>query len=356
MNYTNSSNNSLESGNLILCNPGSPDTAFTKAWKTLIYCVIIIVSLFGNTLVLLVVYKKQQMRTTTNFLIVNMAGSDLLIAIFAVPPTIRSIYKGEDLLMAGFMAQVVCKLVTFFQQVSIAVSILSLTAIAFDRFFAVVFPFRQMITFRTTKIIILLTWFVGLGWNAPILYTNRIFPGRDSSQTVCREIWEPLFNSSVAQKNYTIVTFSFFYAGPLLVITILYTAIMIELWAGNSITNVNYEQVQRSNRKVFKMLVTVVIVFALFWLPVYIFQFTFYFERMPCSIPHLVQFLGYFLCHTTSAVNPLIFAIYSENYRNGFKEVLYALVHCQRKQGLFTPASNSVNNVREQKKVKLYTL
>lgn len=358
MNYSNitGQNNTLENDNLISCMNPSPDTGLTKAWKTIIYCVIILVSLVGNTLVILVVYKKRRMRTTTNFLIVNMACSDLLIAIFAMPPTIRSIYAGQDLLVQGILAQLVCKLVTFFQQVSIAVSIFSLAAIAFDRFFAILLPFRQIITAHTTKILISLTWIFGLVLAAPVLYTNRIITKEGSDGGIlCDEIWEPLLDSNKARKDYTFISFGFLYAGPLTIITILYTAIVIELWRGNAVEDrccANHQEIEKSNRKVLKMLVTVVVVFALFWLPVYIFQFMYYVRGNACLVSGLVQFIGYFLCQATSAVNPLIFAIFSENYREGFMECLLNIRHCQGRNLL---RRGSVSG-RQNKSVEIYVL
>lgn len=357
MNYSNiTKNNTLESDRMITCTAEGPDTDFTKAWKTIIYCVIILVSLLGNTLVILVVYKRRRMRTTTNFLIVNMASSDLLIAIFVMPPTVRSIYTADDMLVQGILAMLVCKLITFFQQVSIAVSILSLTAIAFDRFFAILLPFRQVITFRTIVIIISLTWVFGIALSAPILYTNRIVTqdGSDGG-THCSEVWEPLFNSSKARKDYTFVSFGLLYAGPLMIITILYTAIVFELWRRNSINsraNVNQRQIEKSNRKVLKMSLTVIVIFALFWFPVYIFQFLYYVRGHACFVLGVVRFIGYFLCQATSAVNPLIFAIFSENYREGFKECFRNIIHCQGKE-LFRRGSLSG---RLNKSVEMYVL
>lgn len=358
MNNT-SENSTLDSE--LSCLTESPDTDLTKAWKTIIYCVIILVSLVGNTLVIIVVIRRKSMKTTTNFLIVNMAVSDLLFALFTTPPSIRNVYAGEDLLVRGIIAELVCKLVTFIQQVSIAVSILSLTSIAFDRFFAITLPFREVITDRITKIIIALTWLIGVLFAAPLLYTNRVAEGSDG--TFCLEVWEPLFNSSKAKIDYTFITFSFLYAGPLAIIAILYAAIVIELWRGNSIkfrSKANYHEVEKSNRKVFKMLVTVIVVFALFWLPVYIFQFMFYVGNSTCIGPGLIQYFGYFLCQATSAVNPLIYAIFSENYRSGFKDCFRAMLHCQGRKLLQSETSVGKSSVggrhADKKRVELYIL
>lgn len=363
MNNSNvTANNTVErSGDSeISCMPESPDKDLTKAFKTIIYCVIILGSLLGNSLVIMVVYKRKRMRTTTNYMIVSMAVSDLFFAIFAIPPSIRTVYAGQDLLVKGIIAELICKLVTFIQQVTIDVSILSLTAIAFDRFFAIMLPFRKVITSRSTKILIIVTWLIGILFAAPILYTNRIV-GEEGEGTLCLEIWEPLFKSSKARKDYTFIHFGFFYAGPLTIITVLYTTIVIELWRGNSITfrcKANHQEVEKSNRKVLKMLVTVLVVFALFWLPVYIFQFTFYMGSDTCIVTGLIQFIGYFFCQATSAMNPLIYAFFSENYRSGFKDCLRAMFHCQGRK-LFQRDSStgrSVRGRRNLKKVELYIL
>lgn len=343
------------------CFPASPNSELTKALKTLLYCVIILVSLLGNSLVIIVVYKRRRMRTTTNFMIVNMAVSDVFFALFTTPPSIRTVYAGEDLLVGGITAELICKLVTFIQQASIGVSILSLTVIAFDRFFAIIVPFRKVITCRTARYLIVLTWLTSILFAAPMLYTNRIVVSEGSNGTFCMEIWEPLFSSEKARKNYTFVQFSVFYAGPLTIITILYTAIVIELWRGSSTTHcaqANYQEVEKSNRKVLKMLVTVLVVFALFWLPVYIFQFMYYVGNNICGVSVLIQFIGYFLCQATSAVNPLIYAFFSENYRSGFRDCLRAMVHCQGKQLFQKDSSSSGRSVsgRREEKVKLYIL
>ena len=108
---------------------------------------------------------------------------------------------------------------------------------------------------------------------------------------------------------------------------------VIELWRRNSKkfrSNANQrERIERANRKVLKMLLVVVVVFALFWLPIWVFQFMYYVASNRCLIPELVRFIGYFLCQATSALNPLIFAIFSANYREGFKDCLQNVLRCQ---------------------------
>ena len=113
-----------------------------KIGKTFAYCLIFLVSLAGNTVIGIVVYKTKTMRKPINFLIVNMAISDLLLPIFLIPPEIQELYI-DSWLIGGPLGQALCKLVIFLADVSTAVSVQSLVLIAVDRFGAVVYPLRS---------------------------------------------------------------------------------------------------------------------------------------------------------------------------------------------------------------------
>ena len=103
-------------------------------------------SLLGNLAVIAIVSKNKRMRTTTNYLIANMAASDLLISAFAVPRELVQIFAGSNIwLLDGLAGSISCKLVYFLQDISTAVSIQSLVAIAVDRYQGVVFPFLSLI-------------------------------------------------------------------------------------------------------------------------------------------------------------------------------------------------------------------
>ena len=102
---------------------------------------IILVSLAGNTVIGIIVYKTKTIRKPINFLIVNMAMSDLLFPIFLIPWDIQGLYI-NSWLISGPLGHALCKLVTFLTLVSKVVAIQSVVLIAVDRFGAVVFPIR----------------------------------------------------------------------------------------------------------------------------------------------------------------------------------------------------------------------
>ena len=126
-------------------NGSQPSSCFNnpaaeKIGKTFFYCSIFLVSLAGNIVIGIIVYKTKTMRKPINFLIVNMAMSDLLFPIFLFPRKIQMLYL-DSWLIDGPLGQVLCQLACL-EDVSVFVSIQNLVLIAVDRFGAVVFPLR----------------------------------------------------------------------------------------------------------------------------------------------------------------------------------------------------------------------
>ena len=309
----------------IVTNSSSPSTQCTydldslteKFCKTAAYFVIMFGSLIGNVLVICVVIINRQMRTVTNYLIVNMAVADLLITVFVVPVAIKLLVTEHMDLSSGVFSNILCKLIPFTQSLSIASSVLTLTAITFDRFLAVMFPLKRYVTFQVSYGIMVVVWIVGIAVNSPILYAQRVV--MYNGQWFCLEIWTPVFTEE-ASKHFTIVIFIMFYLVPVLTMAVLYSFVVYKLWVrkvpGNPSLE-NHLRAQKSKKKVLKMLMTVVILFALCWLPVYVHQFIYFFdeENFPCGPPEILSFMGYFLGCSNSMINPTIYVIFNADFR-----------------------------------------
>lgn len=305
-----------------------------RVLKCVTYSIILFGSLVGNVLVICVVLLNRHMRTVTNYLIVNMAVADLLITAFNMPITIKIIAGSPIEWSESVAAELLCKFIPFCQSLSVASSVLSLTAIAVDRFLAVMYPLKRFISFPAAYVIMAVLWTVGIAVNSPFLYAQKIIVSEVDGVRIssCQEIWTPVFGENAA-KDFTIVIFVLFYAVPLLTMSILYSFVVYKLWVrkvpGNQTTE-NQLRADKSRKKVLKMLLVVVIFFALCWLPVYITQFIWFFGsgRFPCGPPSVLAFLAYFLGHTNSALNPAIYVIFNSNFRKGFRDVL--LCRCRR--------------------------
>ena len=106
---------------------------------TVAYCPIILVSLAGNTAIGLQDENHEKTHQRFNR---NYGHGDFMFAIFLIHAWQIQILYVDCWLISGPLSQVLCKLVCFFQETSIIVSIESLVLIAVDRFGAVVYPLR----------------------------------------------------------------------------------------------------------------------------------------------------------------------------------------------------------------------
>lgn len=300
------------------CSPAAEDTSGEKAIKTLAYALVIIIAFLGNVLVIGVVYKNKKMRTITNCQIVNMSLADILITVAAMPATVFQIYQGYR----WPFGLIPCKLVVFLQGISVSCSVFTMACIAIDRFCSILFPYRKYIDQRRCNIMIALCWLFAILLQSPTLYAMKLTKFRN--ELACVEDWEPLFDNESSPKIYTVILFVSMYMFPLLVIAILYTAISCFLWQhktpGGGLTKARKDRTIAG--KVIKMLVIIVVVFAVCWLPIFVTQFMMFFAQPKCGVSPELLFIGFFLSHANSAFNPAIYWIFNDNFRNGFKQLL----------------------------------
>ena len=206
---------------------------YIKGIKGVAYILAILLSLFGNIMVVRVVHKNRRMRTITNYLIINMALADLLTTVFNMLSTLYWIFSGSNVwAIGGSIGDVLCKLLGFAQPVSIAVSVFTLCAITFDHFFAIFRPLKRVITFRVAKFNNGVSWVSAIIVSDPALYTLKTTGERGFTQG--NEKWGPPFNEATTSRDYTIALFVLLYAFPLTVIASLYTVIMFKLWRGKA--------------------------------------------------------------------------------------------------------------------------
>ncbi|XP_078355536.1 neuropeptide FF receptor 2-like, partial [Oculina patagonica] len=195
--------------------------------KTIAYCLIFVVSLAGNTFVGIIVYKTKTMRTTINFFIVNMAMSDLLFPVFAIPWILTELHF-FSWPISGPLGQALCKLRSFLLDVSVAVSVQSLVLIAADRFGAVVFPLRSpLISSKLYPYFIFTTWITAITLLFPSLIAYKLveYPGR----LACEMRWKEAFGKTSNMRDFFFVPLISLYLIPFTVIMILYTGILLKL-------------------------------------------------------------------------------------------------------------------------------
>jgi hypothetical protein len=298
----------------------------SKVAKVIASAIVTFLAVFGNCLVITAVVQNHKIRTVTNYLIVNMAVADLFYILVVMPPLYLQIFDYYDWAMGSYARGVYfCKVVHFCQYLFVVVSVLTLTAIAADRFFAIVLPLRRIVTKQAFYVIIPVIWFVASGVAAPVIYAQKI--KNHNGLLSCEEDWSPAFETTQASRVYSAMLFAIAYCVPFLAVTVMYTIICRRLWKRKIPGELNVKlnkAIVESRKKVVKMLIAVLIAFIVCWLPVQV--TTFLWEYQPSlSIPPYVYFTCNFLMRAHASITPCIYAVFSENYRVGFKN---ALTYC----------------------------
>ena len=299
------------------------DSTAIKMIRMLPYVFIMLVSVVGNILVTVVVVRSRAMRKAVNFFIVNMALSDLLITLVYMPRVIGILLAGYEWLSKGVAGLAFCKLVYFIHDTSISVSIFSAVCISGERFLAVVRPFKSWTkNTKAARYLIALTWFISSVMRIPILIANSTT--ESCGKVSCNLSLDAVFweGSSVVYHKINLIGM---YATPMGVMIALYSATLFTLKTrdrpGNRVAAEDAQPGTEVNKKVSRMVLVVLTAFILCWMLYFIVAvMESYHVDISCNIRYLRLLLAHFNC----ALTPVLYALFSENYKREFKNVLFA--------------------------------
>lgn len=309
------------------CKVSAENSPSVRYIKTFAYATIMLFSLLGNTAVIFIVCRNKRMWKTTNYLIANMAASDLLISAFAVPRELAEIYTSpRRWLIDGLAGLILCKLAYIIQDISTAVSIQSLVVIAIDRYRGVVFPFRPpIITSKVCKFVIPIIWIVALGVHGPYFYTVRLV--KQDNNSYCTFSWATKLAERPTQERYFIFISIFLILLPLSVIFTLYVFIVLELKRRpptKSGTSELRRQRQREDATIVKKILCIVFLFVLCITPITIAGLLYYFVwdwNIPCGMEHLFT-AAKIVFYSNAPLNPCVYFTLNNKYREALKNLL----------------------------------
>ena len=310
-----------------------PDNLYTAQTigKIFVYCLLFVVSLAGNSFIAIIVYKTKAMRRTINYLIVNIAMSDLLFPIF-VFPSILSELQVISWPSSGPLGQTLCKLHVTLPDISVVVSIQCLVLVTVDRFSAVLFPLRSpLISSKLCPFFILATWIVAILTTFPHLKALTLVQYADELQ--CEWKWMEAFGESSSLGSYVLAVYVIFLYIPLTLMAILYSLIILKLKSqkipGEKSDNAG-QQREKRDQKVLRMAIAIVSGFVICWVPYSIVALLTLFpgnntsrlnSRLDCSfIPF--GFITRILSRANCAISPCICFIFGGNFRQGLTSLL----------------------------------
>ncbi|XP_023663935.2 pyroglutamylated RF-amide peptide receptor [Paramormyrops kingsleyae] len=307
--------------------PSSAKTTFV-----IMYAIIFVLALVGNSLVVYIVLRKRAVQSATNIFICSLAVSDLLITFFCIPFTLLQYISSEWL--GGVL---VCKSVPFVQTMAIVTGILTMTSIAVERYQGIVHPLkmkRQYTPQRAYKVLGLV-WMAAVIVGSPMLFVQKLEVKYDflydRHHVCCQECW----HSPAHRRAYATFILVALFLLPLATMLILYTRIGIELWihkrVGDSsvLNTMNHSEINKISRKkkrAVKMMVTIVLLFTVCWAPFHtvhmLFEYNYlekrYDEVTLNTVIAIVQAVGFF----NSFNNPIVYAFMNENFKKHCKSAL----------------------------------
>ena len=279
---------------------------------TVLYVITMIVALAGNALLVYIVFRKPGTRNLTSFLFVNMAVADLMVAVFQMPISITHFYVVGS---SDFLDSFNCRFLYYAVYVSTIASIFCLTVMAFDRYFAVVHPFRQSIWFRKPKIITPIIWISSMALMSIVPVAFKLGRGKCEMDT---SLYLP-FNAYFFAVGFLL---------PLAVISVLYTLVARKLWLHEVPVDHNQQEPEIPKKKVIRMLIIIVVVFAVCWFPVHVHQMdegvtivVSGFTRGAMWDP-VIKYICYWLSHANSAINPWLYIFLNGKMKAAFNTMI----------------------------------
>lgn len=294
---------------------------------TTLYAITFVIGFIGNSLGLYIICKKCGIKAATHLLIANLACSNLLIVFIVIPTSVSFLYNGHYWL-SGISGTVTCKISQYLFVFPIATSILTILVVSIDRFFAVCHPMRGQL-FRKPKKMTATIWICAAIVTSPIIVIFKVtpFPSPEIKWSCSQYFGQDPQLADTLSKVYYAALFALLYLLPLLIITVLYTIIGYKLYnrsiPGMSRSPTFRDRVERSKRKVAKVMVMIVTAFAICWFPAHAVHYYVTFQKETVSrIPPYAISLLLWISHSNSAIDPFLYILLSHNFQREFRKII----------------------------------
>lgn len=298
--------------NSSICEVDHHDDSSIVSLPFVISCMalIFILGFLGNAVVIYIVAKKRRMQTHLNWMILNVAVSDLLVVTFCIPFDIPLLVS-EKWLYGKFICSVYYPIGTAI----LLSSVFTLVVINYSRYWVIAHPFKAEPSLFMAKIQISACWILGIILTLPL----PIVLTYDPECQLCYEGW-----TTTTRKWYTVAIFVFGYAGPLSVIIVVYAVIINDLvFKRKRKPSYRDTRIIKENKNLIKLALTITLTFTVCVLPnqlVFLLQdfgalASYRHEEDMIVASHLLLFLN-------SALNPILYNAFARNFRREFKRVM----------------------------------
>ncbi|KAL2104199.1 hypothetical protein ACEWY4_001067 [Coilia grayii] len=284
-----------------------------KITIAIVYMVVCIVGLLGNSLVMYVIIRYTKMNTATYIYIFNLALADFLV-LTTLP------FQGSDVLLDSWPFDLsLCKTVVGIDYYNMFTSVFTLTVMSVDRYIAVCHPVWSLAV-RTTskaKVVNVGVWVLASAFGVPVMMMGHL-EVEPSGSIECmvvlpkpREYWEPVF---------VVCVFLFSFLIPVAIISVCYGLMVRRLHSVRLLSGSRDKD--RYLRRITRMVLAVVLAFVVCWAPVQVLALVQALGGVDLGgsetsmvAMHFCIALGY----ANSSLNPLLYAFLDENFKRCFR-------------------------------------
>ncbi|KAH8373083.1 hypothetical protein KR009_011635 [Drosophila setifemur] len=321
---------------------------------TVLYTLIFIVGVLGNGTLVIIFFRHRSMRNIPNTYILSLALADLLVILVCVPVA-TIVYTQESWPFERNM----CRITEFFKDISIGVSVFTLTALSAERYCAIVNPLRKLQTKPLTVFTAVMIWILAIILGMPSFLVSDIksYPVITSSGNISIEVCSPFRDPEYA-KYMVAAKASIYYLLPLSIIGALYIMIANRLHISAREMPGEQQSMQsrtqaRARRHVARMVVAFVVgkssltslysisnylrnilVFFICFFPYHVFELWYHFyptaEEDFDDFWNVLRIVGFCTSFLNSCVNPVALYCVSGVFRQHFNRYLCCI--CVQRQ------------------------
>ncbi|XP_078478605.1 prolactin-releasing peptide receptor-like [Lampetra planeri] len=299
-----------------------------------LYCLVVVIASVGNSFLLACILADKKLHNATNYFIGNLAAGDLLMCLSCVPLTMSYAFDSQG----WAFGRPLCHLIPLLQCATVFASVLSLTAIAVDRYVVITHPVRKRISGWGCGAVTMGVWLLSLALAAPPSLYTRYLDLRPTGidLVICEEFWPDGSNLRLLYSCFILTTS---YMIPLLSVSISYCAITISL-KQHSVPGEQSSRQQgwnKKKRKTFLLLVASVLAFALCWLPLQVLNLLLDldpdFHIIGKRYINVLQVSCHLMAMSSACYNPFIYASLHSKVRMHLKGYLRSCCSPGLKEG-----------------------
>ena len=279
------------------------------------FSILIFINLVGNTLVILAVSLNKAMRSPINYLLINLATADMIVALFiGIPFVVTPTLTHPE----GKSGDILCKLFTGGNVgwVGALASVFTLVAVAIERYGAVLYPHSQKGKLTRTRLTVLIAtcWTLSALWAIPGFNAITYMPKIKS----CAHSWSKPIYAQFYTVGWSVV------AGviPIGILGALYSRMVYHLWLRkDNIREATQKALKRHRKRVTKMVVVVTVIYVLCWVPELLIYFLGFTGTITLIGVH--HAIASALIVFNSSVNPIVYSLQSSQFRKHLTDLIF---------------------------------